>query len=125
MSRVLVDTSVWIDHLATAQPELVALLIDVQVLGHPWVRGEIALGTLPNRDEVLGLLEDLPRAAAASDHEVAAMIERRLLFGRGLGYVDVHLLAATLLTEGARLWSRDRRLHQAAVGFGVAYEARA
>jgi predicted nucleic acid-binding protein len=123
MNRVLVDTSVWVDHFRSAEPALVKLLNDVRVLGHPWVRGEIALGTPPDRARTLQLLARLPKAAVASDEEVAAMIEQRGLFGRGLGYVDAQLLAATLLTPDARVWSRDRRLHETAAALGVGYPA--
>jgi predicted nucleic acid-binding protein len=84
------------------------------VLGHPFVLGEIALGRLRRRDAVLALLADLPQAVVASDAEVLALVEASGLAGSGLGYVDVHLLAAVRLTPGARLWSRDRRLAAAA-----------
>jgi len=123
VNRVLVDTSVWVDHFRSTEPLLVGLLNDVQVLGHPWVHGEIALGTPPNRAQTLRLLARLPKAAVASDDEVATMIEQRQLFGCGLGYVDAQLLAATLLTPDARLWARDRRLHETATALGIGYPA--
>jgi predicted nucleic acid-binding protein len=107
---ILVDTSVWIAHLRTGDPDLVALLEDGHVLAHPWVTGELALGHLARRDEILGLLQHLPQAKAATDHEVLTLIDNRQLFGLGIGYVDAHLLAATLLTAGARLWTHDKRL---------------
>lgn len=107
---ILVDTSVWVDHLRVGDPRLVELLTDGQVLGHPWVTGELALGRLSRRSEILDLLHNLPQATVATDAEVLTLITDRQLFGRGIGYVDAHLLAATLLTSGARLWTRDKRL---------------
>ncbi len=107
---ILVDTSVWIDHLRTGEPELVALLQDGHVLAHPWVTGELALGHLSRRSEILRLLHHLPQAKAATDHEVLTLIDNHRLFGLGIGYVDAHLLAATMLTTGAHLWTRDKRL---------------
>ncbi len=107
---ILVDTSVWIDHLRTGDPELVALLQDGSVLAHPWVTGELALSHLSRRSEILGLLHNLPQARAATDLEVLILIDNHQLFGLGIGYVDAHLLAATTLTTGARLWTHDQRL---------------
>jgi len=119
---ILVDTSVWIDHLRAGNSALVALLRDGQVLAHPWVTGEIALGNLANRVEVLGLLGNLSQAAVATDTELRILIDRHRLFGRGVGYVDVALLAATLLTSGSLLWSRDRRLTAIAAELGIAHD---
>jgi hypothetical protein len=107
---ILVDTSVWIDHLRARDKTLVELLLAKQVLGHPFIIGEIALGHLPERRQVLSSLRDLPQAIVASQDEVLDLIERGRLFGFGIGYVDAHLLAATRLTEGASLWTRDKRL---------------
>ena len=107
---ILVDTSVWIDHLRARDKTLVELLLAKQVLGHPFIIGEIALGHLPERRQVLNSLRDLPQAVVASQDEVLDLIEREHLFGFGIGYVDAHLLAATRLTEGASLWTRDKRL---------------
>lgn len=92
---ILVDTSIWIDHLRTGDPELGDLLREGQVLGHPWVTGELAVGNLSRREEILGLLHNLPQATVATDDEVLAFIDHRQLFGLGIGYVDAHLLAAT------------------------------
>ena len=119
---ILVDTSVWIDHLRAGNSALVALLRDGHVLAHPWVTGEIALGNLANRAEVLGLLGNLSQAAVATDSELRILIDRQRLFGRGVGYVDVQLLAATLLTSGSLLWSRDRRLTAIAAELGIAHD---
>ena len=117
---ILVDTSVWIDHLHSGDPELAALLQDGHVLAHPWVTGELALGHLSRRSEILGLLHNLPQAMAATDVEVLTLIDNHQLFGLGIGYVDAHLLAATMLTTGARLWTRDKRLQAAAAQRGLA-----
>ena len=117
---ILVDTSIWIDHLRTGDPELGELLRDGQVLAHPWVTGELALGHLSRRSEILGLLHNLPRATVATDDEVLTLIDKRQLFGLGIGYVDAHLLAATKLTTAARLWTRDKRLAAVAVQHGLA-----
>lgn len=107
---ILVDTSIWIDHLRVGDAGLVGLLQDGRVLGHQWVTGELALGRLSHREEVLGLLDNLPQARLATAVEVMTLIETRHLAGAGIGYVDVHLLASTLLTPGSRLWTRDERL---------------
>ena len=116
---ILADTSVWISHFRAWDPRLSALLEAARVLGHPWVRGEIALGSLSNRHEVLELLAALPQAQVATNSEVMGLIESRHLFGRGIGYIDAHLLAATLLTAGAALWTLDQRLAAAAKALGV------
>ncbi|MGI8414393.1 MAG: type II toxin-antitoxin system VapC family toxin [Solirubrobacteraceae bacterium] len=117
---ILVDTSVWIDHLRAGDAELAAQLEDRRVLGHPWITGELALGQPSARKELLSLLANLPQAEVASTGEVLALIERRQLYGRGIGYVDAQLLAATLLTQGTTIWTRDKRLGAAAADLGVA-----
>ncbi len=111
---ILVDTSVWIDHLRSGDENLTTLLNRSQVLVHPFVLGELACGNLANRDEVLGLLKDLPRSPVATDNEVLIYIEQQTLMGRGIGYMDAHLLAAVALEGTARLWTRDKRLHAVA-----------
>lgn len=111
---ILVDTSVWVEHLRRGRPGLVQLLEHGVVLGHPWVRGELALGHLAQRQEILGLLHQLPQATVATDDEVLTLIEAHELAGAGIGYVDAQLLAATRLTADARLWTTDRRLAAAA-----------
>jgi predicted nucleic acid-binding protein len=118
---ILVDTSVWVDHLRRGDARLVALLESAKAASHPLVIGEIACGSLADRKTVLTLLQDLPMVAVADGDEVLAYIERRQLYGKGLGYVDMHLLAAVALTAGAWLWTRDKRLHVAAVSLGCAY----
>ncbi len=116
---ILVDTSVWIDHLHRSDPDLVRLLESADVLTHPMVIGEIALGSLKDRGQVLDALDGLPFAVSATDDEVMAFIEQRALFGRGLNLVDVNLLASVALTPEARLWTRDRRLRGAAEELSV------
>lgn len=108
---ILVDTSVWIDHLRAGDRALAALLEAGAVLIHPFVIGELALGSLRRREMVLNALSDLPHASVASDHEVRHFIDEHVLSGRGVGYVDAHLLAAVKLTAGAGLWTNDKRLH--------------
>jgi hypothetical protein len=111
---ILVDTSVWVDHLSSPDPVLAALLDAGTVLAHPFIIGEVALGFLRSRAAVLASLRKLPHAAVARDSEVLALIDQAGLAGSGIGYVDAHLLAAARLTPGARLWTNDRRLHAAA-----------
>lgn len=120
---ILVDTSVWVDHFRNGERRLADLLDRGEVLSHPWVIGELALGHLRGRTEILRLLGQLPPATIATTAELLELIERHELFGLGIGYVDAQLLAATRLTVDARLWTRDRRLRSAAVRLGVAYEA--
>lgn len=117
---ILVDTSVWIDHLRTGDPNLTAILQSGQVLSHPCVIGEIALGHLTRRIEILGLLGNLPQASTATEAEVMALIGSHQLYGCGIGYVGAHLVAATLLTAGARLWTRDKQLAAVAAQHGLA-----
>jgi predicted nucleic acid-binding protein len=116
---ILVDTSVWIDHLRSGDRELDQALTKGEVLTHPLVLGELACGNIRNRGEILGLLGQLPSAREATDEEALALIDRRQLMGRGIGYIDVHLLAAASLTPSARLWTRDRRLAGIASELGV------
>lgn len=115
---ILVDTSVWIGHLGSGNSALVGLLEAGLVLCHPWVVGELALGRLSQRHEVIRLLESLPQASVATDEEVMALIDLHGLPGQGIGYVDAQLLAATLLTADATLWTFDRALAEAAYRLG-------
>ena len=117
---ILVDSSVWIDHLRRADEILTGLLDRKQVLMHPFVLGELALGHLRQRDVVLEALQDLHQATMARDEEVMHVIERQRLFGLDLGYVDAHLLAAVQLTPQASLWTRDKRLLAAAERLSLA-----
>ena len=117
---ILADTSIWIDHLRGADDALRGLLEGGQVLVHPFIIGEIALGNLRQRSLILGTLAGLPQAVAADEDEVLGFIERHTLHGRGIGYVDVHLLASTRLTPDAQLYTRDRRLLIIARELGLA-----
>ena len=116
---ILVDTSVWIDHLHRTDTRLVALLADAEVCVHPMIVGELALGSLRDRRTVLSLLDELPTLSVASHSEVRHLVEAHALFGRGLSLVDAHLLAALRITAGSGLWTRDRRLHAAATDLAV------
>jgi predicted nucleic acid-binding protein len=117
---ILADTSVWVDHLRAGDKTLAALLDAGMVLAHPFIIGELALGNLRQREVVLNALADLPHASVATDAEVLHFIERHALAGRGIGYIDAHLLAAVKLTGGAELWTSDKRLHGVAVQLGLA-----
>jgi predicted nucleic acid-binding protein len=116
---ILVDTSIWIDHLRAADQRLTALLSRNEVLTHPFVIGEIALGSVARRGEVLRYLNNLPAALTATHDEVMIFISRHGLANSGLGYVDATLLASTALTQSAALWARDKKLRAAAVRCGV------
>jgi len=116
---ILVDTSVWIDHLRASDERMTQRLLAGQVLAHPFVLGELALGKLRNRDTVLGALQDMPQAAVATEPEVLRLIGEKGLFGLGIGYIDAHLLAAVLLTPGSLLWTRDKRLLAASAQLGI------
>ncbi|WP_345793730.1 VapC toxin family PIN domain ribonuclease [Thauera sp. JM12B12] len=118
---ILVDTSIWIDHLRAGDEHLCALLDHSGVLSHPSVVGELALGNLNNRSAILDAMRQLPRAQVATDDEILCFIEAHTLFGLGIGYVDVGLLAATRLTPGAKLWTRDKRLLAASSRLELAY----
>jgi predicted nucleic acid-binding protein len=117
---ILADTSVWVDHLRAGDKALATLLDAGMVLAHPFVIGELALGNLRQREIVLKALADLPHASVATDAEVLHFIERHALSGRGIGYIDAHLLAAVKLTAGTELWTNDKRLHGVAVQMGLA-----
>ena len=117
---ILVDTSIWVDHLRVGDERLAALLDGGEVLAHPFVIGELALGNLRQRNVFLSELLRLPQADVVSDEEVLGLIDREKLFGRGIGYIDAHLLAAARLTADTRLWTRDRTLNMAAAQLGLA-----
>lgn len=117
---ILVDTSIWVDHLRAGHVTLVGLLERDLVLAHPWVIGELALGHLAGRGEVVGLLTSLPQATVATTDEVLRLIEGHQLYGLGIGYVDAQLLAATRLTPDAQLWTADKRLGAVAARLGCA-----
>jgi len=119
---ILVDTSIWVDHLRAGEPALVHALEQGHVLMHPFVVGELACGTLKNRAEILRLAASLPGAPEATDTEALQFIEKRRLMGRGIGYIDVHLLASTALAPAARFWTRDRRLARIAAELRMALQ---
>lgn len=118
---ILLDTSVWIDHLRHSDAHAVTILQSGLALTHPFVIGELACGNLKSRANLLGLLATLPKAHVAQEEEVLYFIERHKLMGRGVGYIDVHLLAATALTKGTQLWTRDKRLDALAHELELAY----
>jgi len=123
MSRVLVDTSVWVDHFRRRNDALVALLQKDKVLVHPWVIGEIACGTPPRRSATLSDMASLQPVTQASASEVLAFVEREQLFGLGCGWVNVHLLTATCLTPNCQLWTLDQQLDALAQRFGRAFRS--
>ena len=109
---ILVDTSVWIDHLRPPVKELEALLTERRVSTHPLVRLELALGSITNRDVVLASIAALPHVTLAGTDELFLLVERRKLSRRGIGVTDLHLLASCLITPGTQLWTRDHRLSE-------------
>jgi predicted nucleic acid-binding protein len=111
---ILVDTSVWVDHLRKHEAGMRRLLGTGQVLAHPLVIGEIAMGSFKRRDLLLKELSDLPQAKVAADDEVLHFVSGHTLFGLGIGYIDAHLLAAVRLMPGTLLWTRDKRLSEIA-----------
>lgn len=115
---VLVDTSVWVSHLRDGNEELADLLDAGEVLCHPMIVGELACGHLEERSVILSCLELLPMGSEAGHGEVLSFIEMRRLMGRGIGYIDVHLLLSALLS-GARIWTLDRKLARAAASLGI------
>ena len=117
---MLVDTSVWIDHLRHGDAALTAALEAGQVWMHSFVLGELACGNLRSRVEVLGLLQALPPMPVSTDKEVLFFIDQHELMGRGIGYIDVHLLASARM-GGTQLWTRDKRLHTVVAELGLAH----
>lgn len=116
---ILADTSIWVDHLRKNNEELADLLLRERIVCHPLVVAEVSLGSLRQRDLVLGSLDSLPSLPAASLAEVRTLIEARKLFSRGIGFVDASLLASCILAPGATLWTRDRRLAAVASDLGI------
>ena len=117
---VLVDTSVWVDHLRKGDAHLAQLLDKSQVLCHPFIIGEIACGNLKNRAEILSALSELEHTPTIEFDECMQFIDQNRLFGIGIGFVDVHLLASALLAD-VTLWTADKRLHKVALDLGVVY----
>jgi len=118
---ILVDTSVWIDHLRNGNSDLAALLDQNNVVMHPMIVGELACGNLKNRTELLRLWQSLVSIPTASHEEVLYFIDQHELMGKGIGYIDVHLLAAVILKAGTILWTLDKRLAQIAGKLGCAW----
>jgi len=116
---ILADTSVWIDHFRRGNRVFAELLMDCQVSVHPFVLGELACGNLADRTAVLSDIAELPHAVSATDAEVMNLIERRTLWGKGIGWVDAHLLASALLSSCA-LWTLDNRLNRVAESIAIA-----
>jgi predicted nucleic acid-binding protein len=118
---VLVDTSVWVDHLRRASTRLAGLLNESEVLCHPFVIGELACGNLRNRDEVLELLGALPPIGRMENDEVMAFIAARRFHGKGIGFVDMHLLASCAVT-GCPIWTADANLARCAARLGLRFD---
>ena len=119
---IVVDSSVWVDHLRRHEAALAAALERGLVLCHPFVIGELACGHLRHRATLLASLAQLPASPVATHQEVLAFLEQHSLAGRGTGWLDVHLLAAAALTGGGRLWTRDKKLVAVAAELGLGYE---
>jgi predicted nucleic acid-binding protein len=117
---VLVDTSVWVAHLQRGIGRLEALLNEGDVICHPFIVGELACGNLKNRVEILSLLQTLPMAIHAEHGEVMHFIENYSLMGKGLGYIDMHLLASAMLTK-VPLWTLDKKLSMISSKLGLEY----
>jgi predicted nucleic acid-binding protein len=116
---ILVDTSVWIDHLRKSEAKLHDLLLNDEVVTHPLVRLELALGSIVNREKVLADIALLPHAATAGAEELFGLVELRRLYRRGIGITDIHLIASALFDKSISIWTRDRRLGEIAGEFGI------
>ncbi len=123
MVRILVDTSVWIDHLRDKDEQLISLLKQNIVLMHPMIRGELACSCLHNRDQILNLLNNLPHVTEATHDEALYCLEKHKLMGKGIGFIDLHLLASTFLAQNTLLWTRDLRLHKLALSLDLCWES--
>lgn len=119
---ILVDTSVWVDHLRSGNPVLSKLLEQNRVVMHPMVLGELACGSLQNRQQLMQLWQGLESLQAVNHDEALYFIEHNGLTGKGIGYVDVHLLASVALVAGTKLWTMDKRLSRIAFELGFAWE---
>ncbi len=114
----LADTSVWVDHLRRDRHGLASLLEQDGVICHPFVVGELACGSLANRDRFLRLMSALPPAMVAEHEEIMRLVHDRRIHGRGIGWIDMHLLASSLL-ERCALWTLDKRLQAVATELGI------
>lgn len=117
---ILVDTSVWVDYLNKGDIDLAELLLSEHVMCHPYIIGEIALGSLKARRTVLSLLQELPSGLVSEHAEVISLIENKGMFSRGIGYVDICLITSAMLTPGVRIWTRDKKLHAVCEELGLA-----
>ena len=117
---ILTDANIWIDHLRSADARLLDLIDEGEIAIHRYTIGELALGSLAERDLFLERLALLPPAPIARHEEVMRLVEAQRLFGTGVGYVDSHLLASALLLQEGVVWTRDRRLHKVALRLGIA-----
>lgn len=117
---ILVDTSVWVSHLREGNPDLGKLLNDGEVLCHSFIVGELACGNLKNRSEILSLLQALPMAIQAEHEEVLQFIENNQLMGKGLGYIDIHLIASAVLS-GVAIWTLDKKLDEVSAKLGLGF----
>ena len=120
MNLILADTSVWASHLRNHDPLMVSLMDGERLLMHPYVIGELSMGNLHNRAAFILALRQMEGVTLATDSEVSRLVEDSRLYGTGIGWIDAHLLASTLLTDDVQLWSHDRRLSAAAGRFGRA-----
>jgi predicted nucleic acid-binding protein len=118
---VLVDTSVWVDYLREGDVSLARLLAQGRVCQHPMIIGELLCGHLQNRGALHKLWKNLPQVVQASHSEVIHLLENQHLMGRGIGYVDLHLVAACILSDAVHLWTHDKRLASVADSLGIAY----
>ncbi len=118
---ILVDTSIWVTHLRQGSRQLEKLLMDAEVMCHPFIIGELACGNLKNRNEIISLLQSLPVASAIEFDEFLFFIDRNQLMGKGIGFVDIHLLASAQLT-GVPLWTADKKLKSAANHLDLAFK---
>ena len=115
---VLVDTSVWVDHFNKSDPDLIRLLKGMKVCTHVFIIGELSCGNIRNRTEILSLMNSLPQVIPAFDDEVLTLIESKHLYGIGLGYIDVHLIASALIND-VKIWTRDKSLKKTAVNLNI------
>lgn len=116
---ILADTSVWIDHFRSGNKNLQKALNEGQIVIHPWIVAELALGSLRDRTNTLGMLDNLPHVRNAQVRELRLMIEARHLYSIGIGLMDVQLIASVFLSPPTLLWTKDRRLRQVAEGLGI------
>ena len=117
---ILVDTSVWIDHLRTTDPTIDRLVESFELAMHPFVLGELVLGSIASRLETIEAWRELPMAKVLHPEDVIDLVEQRRLFSRGIGFTDANLIASALTTSGLKIWTRDKRLAAVAAELGVA-----